>query len=176
MAQKSIEDANLVTKIAGTVNGFDYEVSQKFVCGSVRTGEKSKYVNTLIIKNSGKVVLNTHWEGKESEAYLKMKSRDEVSWFIENQDIFTTKKTIGEKKKTCPYLIKAGCANKSNLQANALRVETISICDRCSLKMPLHWSQAAKDRAHIDILNGYILDFGICGEGPCPKDDQNVKT
>jgi hypothetical protein len=152
-------------QFTGNLNGFDYEVTQTFVCGSRITGDKSEYVNTLIIKMSGNVVLDTFWKGKESEAYLRMKARDEVAWFIENQDLFTF------DRKKCEHRIPASWSihhREQKHQINALRVETIGIIDRCSLKMPTNWTDAMKERSHIDIMNGYILNFGYCG-GKCPE-------
>lgn len=156
-----------------SLKGFDYEVTQTFVCGSRITGEQSKYVNAFVIKNGGKVVLNSYLgDGRFNEAYLKMIAHDEVAWFIENLDLFFFE-TIGEKKKTCGHLIKAEWGRKDYVQRqqNAARIEIIEIADRCALKMPMHWNKAARKSAWIDIMNGFILDFGICGDGPCPRND-----
>jgi hypothetical protein len=75
-------------KLTGNFKGFDYEVTQEFVCGSRITGEKSEFVNRLTLKEGEQIILKTHWKGKESEAYLKMKALDEISWFLENREIF----------------------------------------------------------------------------------------
>ena len=148
------------------LKGFDYEVAQIFVCGSRITGEKSKYLNKLVVKKGDKIVLDTHWEGKQTEAYLKMKAYDEVLFYIENEEIFKE----GGNLKKCPHLIDANLARKDNYQpqTNALRVEIIPLMDRCALKMPEHWNKASRERAYIDIINGFILDFGACCLSECP--------
>ena len=153
------------TKFTGSYNGLDYEVTQEFICGSKITGAKSEYINKLIIKEGENTVLDTFWKGKESEAYLKIKASEEVSWFFENRDIFTF------DHKKCEHRIPANWSNHSNEKVtsrNCLRLEIIPMSDRCSLKMPEHWTDAMKERAHIDILNGNIFDFGFCN-GKCPR-------
>lgn len=152
------------TQITGTLNGFDYEVTQTFVCGSMRTGEKSKYVNSLEVKDCGVVIFSDFWEGKESDAYLEWKAADYVAWFLENRDLFTSC-----NPDLCEHRIPASWSIHSREKVtsrNCLRVESFGIQDRCSLKMPEYWSEAEKKRAYIDIFNGFILDFGYCN-GKC---------
>ena len=103
---------------------------------------------------------------------LEVCSRLEDQGKIKREGLFQLSfSIIPFDRKTCQHRIPAsmGRAHKeSTLQKNALRVETIGVMDRCSLKMPAHWSQAARDRAWNDIVNGFVLDFGYCS-GNCPE-------
>jgi hypothetical protein len=87
--QKSRNINMTEVQFTATLNGFNYEVTQTYVCGSMLTCEKSKYVNRLVIKDGETIILDTFWEGKEPEVYLRRKAREEVSWFLENRALFT---------------------------------------------------------------------------------------
>ena len=157
-------DSELSPEIQFTdsLKGFDYEVIQTFVCGSPKEGIKSKYVNTLKISKDGKLLLDTFWEGKASKAYLQMEARDEVSWFIENQDLCIY---MPEK---CEFRLdhKHSRAYKEmSLQPNALRIETGYPSDRCSLKTSNYKNEKL---IFPDIVNGFHLNFGYCSRN-CPK-------
>lgn len=148
-----------------TFNGFDYEVTQTFVCGSMRTGEKSKYVNRLVIKDGETILLDTFWEGKESEAYLKMKTIDEGSWFIENQDLFTFNPATCEHKLKYRY---SRAYKELPKQVTALRIESCAIMsDRCALKTGNYKTESSKKIIFADIVNGFYLNFGYCTKN-CP--------
>lgn len=149
-------------QFADSLNGFDYEVTQSFVCGSLKTGEPSKYVNRLLISKAGTLLLDTFWEGTFSNAYLRMKAREEVSWFIENQDLFIFMPRNCEFRLDHKY---SRAYKEMSNQPNALRIETGYPSDRCSLKTSNYKN---KKLIFPDIVNGFHLNFGYCS-GNCPK-------
>lgn len=78
--------------------------------------------------------------------------------------------TITPLSAPCPYLIEFE-RSEYRRQSNALRTEPVIICSgRCSLKLPEHWPQAAKDRGALRWVasGGSPLVFGRCCQ-PCPR-------
>ena len=53
-------------------------------------------------------------------------------------------------------------------QITALRIEHISLSDRCSLKTDNYKTENSKKIIFPDIVNGFYLNFGVCS-GNCPK-------